>query len=816
VSTESPTRLTVILTHPVQYFAPWFRHIHAHEPRIALTVLYATQPTPEQQGVGFGHAFEWDVPLLEGYHSTVLRPARANDSFGSNSASLDVHDVGRAIEAARPDVVLVPGWHSPFYRRAGRECRRLDIPVLYRGDTNLQTMHRGLRKTAWELRTEWRLAGFDAFLSVGTRAREFLRQLGASSDRVFDSPHAVDNEYFAAAAAPHQTRDGRRAVRQQFGIADSGFVALFVGKLEDKKRPLDAVRAAAATSATLLVVGAGPLEAAVRQEAERTGARVHLAGFLNQSRIAEAYAAADCLVLPSDRRETWGLVANEAMATGLPCIVSDECGCAPDLVGDATGATFHTGDVDDLGRAMRAVAARLEKGHAYDGACRARVAEFGFAQASEGLAKACAVVRASRVETPSPRIVAWCGHFVRPGGMARITFEIVRVIVEKGGSVHCLVNRWDSDDIKALAESAGATWSTIYYQHHLSRHVVNPVEAAGMIADVLVSSAELLHEVRRRRATHVFLPDFLAVVRCAPALAWLRCRGTPPIILRVGNAPANVPFYRYLWRLLINPLTTRIVGNSRFTFDELVKAGVSGRKARWIYNMVPSRRLAPDTDPPPKADVVYVGQLMPEKGLDALLEAIALVRRDRPGVTLNIAGAMDGWVAPAYHGYRESLQARANEPDLAGHVRFLGWREDVPEVLAAAALHCCPSLPEIREAFGIVVIEAKRAGRPSIVFPSGGLPELVNHRVNGWVCSAATPEALAEGLRFFLDDPDRLRVASQAARDSLESFSRERFEQQWIEVFALDARLDRSATVAPDVTISKKGSIQDGHPLSRS
>ena len=65
-------------------------------------------------------------------------------------------------------------------------------------------------------------------------------------------------------------------------------------------------------------------------------------GFLNQTEISRAYVAADCLVLPSDHGETWGLVVNEALASGLPCLVSDACGCAEDLAGDQF--SFPMGD----------------------------------------------------------------------------------------------------------------------------------------------------------------------------------------------------------------------------------------------------------------------------------------------------------------------------------------------------------------------------------------------------------------------------------------------------------------------------------------
>src|SRR6266851_9834055 len=104
-------RLTAVLTHPVQYSAPWFRHIAAHCPEIELTVLYATEPTPEQQGVGFGTAFAWDAPLTEGYACRVLRPARPGDSVHSGRFwGVNVPEMARAPHESPPDVALVRGW----------------------------------------------------------------------------------------------------------------------------------------------------------------------------------------------------------------------------------------------------------------------------------------------------------------------------------------------------------------------------------------------------------------------------------------------------------------------------------------------------------------------------------------------------------------------------------------------------------------------------------------------------------------------------------------------------------------------------------
>jgi glycosyltransferase involved in cell wall biosynthesis len=153
-------------------------------------------------------------------------------------------------------------------------------------------------------------------------------------------------------------RSRKNEFRTAWGIPPDARVFLFCGKFIQKKHPLTLLRAAAVARSQgarlhLLLVGDGEL----RPECERF-ARSHelpatFAGFLNQSRLPEAYVAADCLVLPSDDGETWGLVVNEAMACGLPALVSDRVGCAPDLiVPGESGQIFPFGDEHALARAL--------------------------------------------------------------------------------------------------------------------------------------------------------------------------------------------------------------------------------------------------------------------------------------------------------------------------------------------------------------------------------------------------------------------------------------------------------------------------------
>jgi len=788
----TPVRLTVVLTHPIQYYAPWFRHLERHAPEIALTVVHATEPTPEQQGVGFDRAFEWDVPLTDGYRSLTVRPPLPEDRVDSSSfTGLDVPEISRAIADTNPDVVMITGWYSITLVRALVACRRLGIPTLYRGDSHLLSGPRNWKRPLWNLKTGFLLRQFDGFLSPGQRVNDYLRWYRVAEHRIFRVPHAVDNEMFAATAAPFQQPEARAAARKRLGIAPDAFVPLFVGKLVPSKRPTNIVRAAARLErgVSVVFVGSGALEGELRRVAVELGVDLKLIGFLNQTELGEAYAIADCLVLPSDYPETWGLVVNEALATGLPCVVSDAVGCAPDMIRDGeSGYVYPLGNVEALAAAFAKVRWRKAEEHDWGPHCRRIVAEFSYDAMTAGLVRACrSVIRRSTGPEPSAdvplRVVACCGQMVIAGGAERMTFTAMDALSRRGARVHCIVNGWENFRITPMADEIGATWSGGPYWYTITRRRLTPLKIAKMAWETLRVSADLLKEARRIRATHILVPDFLTALRNGPALLWLRARGIG-IVLRLQNAPDQGTFYRRLWRWAVNPLIDHFVCNSEFTRHELLAHGVPTHKVSTIPNAASPRKESwqlPQERVPGR--IIFVGQIIPEKGLDVLLDAVAILREEGVDATLDVVGDMDGWEAPNYEGYRARLRDRAARSDLKGAVEFLGHREDVPTLMARASVHCCPSLPEIREAFGLVVLEAKLSGLPSVVLPSGNLPSLVDHRRTGWVCPTATAPDLAEGLRFFLTDPSRLSAAGAASAASAADYSEERFAEAWALMF---------------------------------
>jgi glycosyltransferase involved in cell wall biosynthesis len=144
----------------------------------------------------------------------------------------------------------------------------------------------------------------------------------------------------------------------------------------------------------LLVVGTGELmEQAERYTAE-SRLPVTFAGFLNQMDIARAYVAADCLVLPSDYGETWGLVVNEGMVCGLPAIVSDRVGCGPDLIEEGiTGYIFSFGNIEALANKLIEMASDAEKRITMGDNAQKLIREYSVENAVEGTLQATEFVR---------------------------------------------------------------------------------------------------------------------------------------------------------------------------------------------------------------------------------------------------------------------------------------------------------------------------------------------------------------------------------------------------------------------------------------
>lgn len=335
-------RLAILSSHPIQYYSPLFRELGR---RVSLHVFFAHRATAEDQArAGYGTAFDWDVDLTSGYEHSFLKNVSKHPTT-ETFAGCDTPEIGQLLDAGGFDALLVDGWRLKAHLQALFAANKRRIPVMVRGDSTLQRRRPALTRFSKRLLYPPFLRRFAAALYVGKQSRAYYEHYRYPSDRLFHSPHCVDTKFFRARA----TSNAREELRKRLGVAPDVALLLFAGRLLPLKRPQDVVAAAAelinrGRPSAIIVAGSGPLEQRLRILANDSGVPLHILGFLNQTEMPAAYAAADVLVLPSEQ-ETWGLVCNEAIASGTPIVVSDQVGCAPDLARQSlVGRTYPCGN----------------------------------------------------------------------------------------------------------------------------------------------------------------------------------------------------------------------------------------------------------------------------------------------------------------------------------------------------------------------------------------------------------------------------------------------------------------------------------------
>lgn len=262
--------------------------------------------------------------------------------------------VDAVLTDAAPDAVALPGWDDVGTLTALEWCRRNNVPRIVMSASSELDAPRVWWREAVKKQV---VRSYDAGLVGGTRHAEYLHSLGMPPARTFTGYNVVDNDYFSDGAAEAQQH--AESLRSDLGLPETYFMA--IGRFIPKKNfslLLDAFaqyRSETTSPWDLVIVGDGPLDGELREQRSRLGLTdcIHFPGFIQYPDLPTYYGLASAFVHTS-LREQWGLVVNEAMASGLPVIVSDRCGCAPNLVDpDRNGLTFDPADEKALIQSLR-------------------------------------------------------------------------------------------------------------------------------------------------------------------------------------------------------------------------------------------------------------------------------------------------------------------------------------------------------------------------------------------------------------------------------------------------------------------------------
>ena len=264
--------------------------------------------------------------------------------YERGSSFKNVVRLWHVLNEVEPRYLFIPGYREPLAILAAFWGKMHDrVNVLMFDSTAIDLARNTLREKikAWTARSFFQ----KAFVS-GKRSAVYLQSLSGETLPFEEGYDVVDNAFFASRVAEIRSNDKREEQRGSF---------LFVGRLaEVKNLPVlfDAYRSYKQNGGhrNLEIVGHGLMESSLKASVKRVGLEesIQFHGFQSYDSIPEWYARAACLILPS-LSEPWGLVVNEAMASGLPVIVSDRCGCVDDLVVDSVnGYIFSAEDADSL------------------------------------------------------------------------------------------------------------------------------------------------------------------------------------------------------------------------------------------------------------------------------------------------------------------------------------------------------------------------------------------------------------------------------------------------------------------------------------
>ena len=351
-----PYKVTVIAPTCFYYQAPLFRALSDDE-RIDLKVYFCTDEGVSGKDVksAYGADKTWiaEHEILTGYNFKFLRNYSPNGSYLKSLVGLANFGVWNEIRRERPDLVVVTSWMNPTWWLAFFACLRFNIPMFFMTDANFYAEE---SKNSWRLWLKRRLLGnlifpnAAGFLYAGTANRKLYEHYGVPAEKLF--PFAYSWGYGVFLEESQQLISQKAALREEYGLPNDAVVMLYCGRLSSEKgimELLEAYQMVSHPKKSLVIVGDGQLRERMTAFAEYHRIdSIHFMGFKRRDEIGKLYALADFLVLPS-RKETWGIVINEALCFALPVIVSDQVGAAVDLVtSEENGLVFPAGDVTAL------------------------------------------------------------------------------------------------------------------------------------------------------------------------------------------------------------------------------------------------------------------------------------------------------------------------------------------------------------------------------------------------------------------------------------------------------------------------------------
>lgn len=275
--------------------------------------------------------------------------------------------------------------------------------------------------------------------------------------------------------------------------------------------------------------------------------------------------------------------------------------------------------------------------------------------------------------------------------------------------------------------------------------------------------------------TEIALTYLYLVLRRTNAKVVFRC-GDSLLIYRKKGLAATA--YSILWKNIILRRIDIVVCNAKFLQDQFLRFGSKlVQKSIIIYNYPPVREVYSDNVDYNHSNKTlrlgFIGRIVPDKGVKELVEAVLKINKDSKQVTAYIGGDTS-----ANKDYSEFLFKFADES-----IKFVGEINDLEKFYKNVDIVAIPSI--YPEPMANVVTEAKYHKTPVIIFNLGGMPEIVEHKKTGYICSEVSVDSLVLGIKYYLKNRNLIKEHGENAYQSIEELklTKENYTKKWLQVF---------------------------------
>lgn len=678
--------------------------------------------------------------------------------------------VTRTLQSLAPECVAINGWGFPEARIAARWCAKSSVPSVLMSDSQRRD---SLRLWPKEQVKRSIVRQFGAALVAGTPHADYVASLGMDRDRIVIGYDVVDNEHFwrgAERARAGDTRALRATLQlpQEFFLCCSRFV--WEKGLSTLLTAYSEYRRSCSRPWDLVAVGDGPLRDRLERERKKLGLDgcVHFPGFKQYEDLPAYYGLARALVLPS-LRDTWGLVVNEAMAAGLPVVVSDACGSSTDLVRHGeNGLVVPARNAGALAGALSKISAPTVQLRDMGRKSREIIAEWSperFARSMQHAAEIATERRFRYRSRPRRPRIAVLTNIVPPYRIP--VFSHIGARLGEDFQVLALSRReknrdWSEQLAQGFLLRVLPGWHSYLLARDWALHINWGVRAA----------------LRRHRANVVIVGGW-----DSPA-SWAALFAAKQLGIRVVLWSGSHAFSARSQGGVVSFLKKAFVRRSDAFFaygslaaDYLISLGASPDRIVIGTNAIDTAAFAPSNEGrqlyramcgvEEKVVILYSGQLIRRKGLDILIRSLS-----RTPATAEL------WVVGSGP-LRAEYEALANAM-IPGRARFLGSKsyDEMHEIYSAADIFVLPSKVEV---WGLVLNEAMAAGLPVIASRNAGATrDLVREDFTGLTFDAERLDTLIEALNRLILDPRLRRRLGSEARTLIAQYDTSRYAEDML------------------------------------